>query len=64
MFRSRRAAILSGGGGGLFHSVTVWRPAEVGCSVALLTVVITRVCRKQGFLPFPERKNIFSILAV
>ena len=40
MFRSRRAAILADGGG-LFDSVAVWRPAEVGCSVPLLTVVIT-----------------------
>ena len=46
MFKSRRAAILADGG--LFDSVAVWRPAEVGCSVPLLTVVITRVCRKSG----------------
>ena len=38
MFRSRRAAILADGGGGVFDSVAVWRPAEVGCSVPLLTV--------------------------
>ena len=46
MFKSRRAAILADGG--LFDSVAVWRPAEVGCSVPRLTVVITRVCRKSG----------------
>ena len=38
MFKSRRAAILADGGG-LFDSVDVWRPAEVGCSVPLLIVV-------------------------
>ena len=36
MFKSRRAAILADGG--LFDSVAVWRQAEVGCSVSLLTV--------------------------
>ena len=25
-------AIVAGGGGGVFDSVSVWRPAEVGCS--------------------------------
>ena len=54
MFRSRRGAILADGG--LFDSVTVWRPAEVGCSVALLTVVITRVCRKP-WISSVSRKN-------
>ena len=53
MFKSRRAAILADGGGGVIDSVAVWRPAEVDCSVPLLTVVITRVCRKS--LPFSER---------
>ena len=47
------------GGGGLFDSVAVWRPAEVGGSVPLLTVVITRVQKvvpeSQGSLPFSER---------
>ena len=38
MFKSRRAAILADGGGGLFDSVAVWRPAEVGCPVPLLTI--------------------------
>ena len=52
MFRPRRAAILADGG--LFDSVAVWRPAEVGCSVALLTVVLTRVCR--DFFCFPKEK--------
>ena len=46
----------------LFDSVTVWRPAEVGCSVALLTVVIKKAeivecAESQGFLPFPGRKH-------
>ena len=59
MFRSRRAAILAVGGGGVFDSVTVWRPAEVGCSVALLTVVITRVCRKPGIFFSVSRKKIY-----
>ena len=54
MFRSRRAAILADGGG-VFESVAVWRSAEVGCSVPLLTVVITRVCRKSRISPFSER---------
>ena len=55
MFKSRRAAILADGGGGLFDSVAVWRPVKVGCSVPLLTVVITRVCRKSGISSVFER---------
>ena len=50
----------------VFDPVTVWRPAEVGCSVALLTVVITRVYRKPGNSSVSERKHIiiFSMLVV
>ena len=58
MFRSRRAAILAGGGGGLFDSVTLWRPAEVGCYVPLLTVVTTRVCRKPGISSVFRKNNL------
>ena len=63
MFRSRRGAILAGGG--LFDSVTVWRPAEVGCSVALFTVVITRGCRKPGISSnFRKKQSWLFIQAV
>ena len=55
MFKSRRAAILADGGGGLFDSVAVWRPTEVGCSVPLLTVVIKECTESQGSLLFSER---------
>ena len=41
--------------------VTLWRPAEVGCSVPLLTVVITRVCRKPG-ISSVFRKNNFLVV--
>ena len=57
MFKSRRAAILADGG--LFDSVAVWRPAEVGCSVPLLTVVITRVCRKPGISSVFRKNNLW-----
>ena len=43
---------------GVFDSVTVWRPAEVGCSVAILTIVITRVCSKPG-ISSVSRKKLF-----
>ena len=59
LFKSRRAAILADGGGGLFDSVAVWRPAEVGCSVPLLTVVITRVCRKSGISCVFRKNNLW-----
>ena len=64
MFKSRRAAILAdgGGGGGLFDSVAVWRPAEVGCSVPLLTVVITRVCRKSGISSVFRKNNLWLFI--
>ncbi len=62
MFRSRRAAILADGGGGLFDSVAVWRPAEVGCSVPLLTVVITRVCRKSGISSVFRKNNLWLFI--
>ena len=63
MFRSRRAAILvDGGGGGLFDSVPVWRPAAVGCSVPLLTVVITRVCRKSGISSVFRKNNLWLFI--
>ena len=52
--------ILAGGGGGVFDSVIVWRPAEVGCSVPLLTRVITRVYRKPGI----SRKNKFWLFII
>ncbi len=61
MFTSRRAAILAGGGGGFLYSVTLWRPAEVVCSVPLLTVVITRVCRKP-WISSVFRKNNFLVV--
>ncbi len=61
MFKSRRAAILADGGG-LFDSVAVWRPAEVGCSVSLLTVVITRVCRKPGISSVFRKKQIWLFI--
>ena len=48
----------SGWGWGLFDSVTVRRPAEVGCSVLPFTVVITRGCRKQRISPFFNNKKI------
>ena len=57
MFKSRRAAILADGG--LFDSVAVWRPAEVGCSVPLFTVVITRVCRKSGISSVFRNNNLW-----
>ena len=63
MFRSRRAAIIADGwGGGLFYSVAVWRPAEVGCSVPLLTVVITRVCRKSGISSVFRKNNLWLFI--
>ena len=62
MFRSRRAAILADGGGGVFDSVAVWRPAEVGCSVPLLTVVITRVCRKSGISSVFRKNNLWLFI--
>ena len=55
MFRSRGAILADGGG--VFDSVTVWRPSEVGCSVAILTVVITRVCRKPGISSVSQKKK-------
>ena len=51
-----------GEGGGLFESVTVWRPAEVGCSVALLTVVITRVYRKPGISSVSRKKKFWLLI--
>ena len=62
MFKSRRVAILADGGGGLFDTVTVWRPAEVGCSVPLLTVVITRVCRKSGISSVFRNNNLWLFI--
>ena len=62
MFRSRRAAILAEGGGGLFDSVAVWSPAKVGCSVPLLTVVITRVCRKSGITSVFRNNNLWLFI--
>ena len=47
--------------GGLFDSVAVWRPAEVGCSVPLLTVVITRVCRKSGISSVFRKKQFVVV---
>ena len=60
MFRSRRAAILADGG--LFNSVAVCRPPEVGCSVPLLTVVITRVCRKSGISSVFRKNNLWLFI--
>ena len=62
MFRSRRAAILADGGGGVFDSVAVWRAAEVGCFVPLLTVVITRVCRKSGISSVFRKNNLWLFI--
>ena len=62
MFRSRSGAILAGGGGGLFASKTVWRPAEVGCSVSLLTILITIVCRKPGISSVFRKKQIWLFI--
>ena len=64
MFRSRRAAILADGGGGLFDSVAVWRPAEVGCSVPLLTAVITIVCRKSGISSVFRKNNLWLFIGL
>ena len=61
MFKSRRAAILADGGR-LFDSVAVWRPAEVGCSVPLLTVVITTVCRKSGISSVFRKNNLWLFI--
>ena len=60
MIKSRRTAILADGG--LFDSVAVWRPAEVGCSVPLLTVVITRVCRKSGISSVFRKNNLWLFI--
>ena len=60
MFKSRRAAIQAEGG--LFDSVAVWRPAELGCSVSLLTVVITRVCRKSGISSVFRKNNLWLFI--
>ena len=60
MFRSRRAAILADGG--LFDSVAVWSPAEVGCSVPLLTLVIRRVCRKSGISSVFGKNNLWLFI--
>ena len=60
MFKSRSAAILADGG--FFDSVAVWRPAEVGCSVPLLTVVITRVCRKSGISSVFRKNNLWLFI--
>ena len=48
-----------GCGGRLFDSVTLWRSAEVGCSVTIFTVVIglTRVCRKPGISSVSRKKK-------
>ena len=62
MFRLRRAAILAGGGGGVLILVTLWRPAEGGCSVPLLTVVITRVCRKPGISSVFRKNNLLLFI--
>ena len=61
MFKSRRAAILADGGG-VFDSVAVWLPAEVGCHVPLLTVVITRVCRKSGISSVFRKNNLWLFI--
>ena len=59
----RRAAILADvGGGGLFDSVAVWRLAEVGCSVPLLTVVITRVCKKSEISSVFRKNNLWLFI--
>ena len=50
-------------GGGLFDSVTVWRSGAVcrPSSVPLLTVVITKVCRKPGITSvFRKKKYSFD----
>ena len=44
---------------GVFDSVTVWHPGEVGCSVPLLTVVVTKVCRKPGISSVFRKKKIY-----
>ena len=48
--------------GGLFDSVAVWCPAEVGCSVPILTVVITRVCRKKEQFVVVYRKTMNDLV--
>ena len=42
--------------------MAVWRPAEVGCSVPLLTVVITRVCRKSGISSVFRKNNLWLFI--
>ena len=49
-------------GGGVFDSVDVWHPAEVGCSVPLLTVVITGVCRKPGISSVFRNNNLWLFI--
>ena len=60
MFKSRRAAILADVF--FFDSVAVWRPAEVGCSVPILTVVITRMCRKSGISSVFRKNNLWLFI--
>ena len=61
MLSSRTGEILAEGG--ILDEVTVWRPAEVGCSAPLLTVVITKSGQKAtGFFRFPEKKIYFGRL--
>ena len=50
------------GGGGVFDSVAVWRPAEVACSVPLLTDVITRVCRRPGISSVFRNNNLWLFI--
>ena len=42
--------------------MTLWRPAEVGCSVALFTVVITRVYRKPGMSSVSRKKKFWLLI--
>ena len=42
--------------------MTVWRPVEVGCSVALLTLAITRVCRKPGISSVSRKKKFWFFI--
>ena len=49
-------------GWGVLILVTLWRPAKVGCSVPLLTVVITIACRKPGISSVFRKNNLLLFI--